>query len=113
MSTTCDIYATFGAGSPTTTGVACTLYGEFRNSRCGAANLPDYTHYIDVANSVTITDNMSRIIGSNALTYGDGMEVRIPSGVANRYVVVWVEPSPSGGKRVYLMRHSVSDWTQL
>lgn len=112
MATTCDIYATFGAGSPSSTNVACELVPNFRQSRCSSDAI-DWTHYIDVASSVTITDGCSRLLGSNALGYADGMEVRIPTGVANRYVVVWVEPSPSGGKRVYLMRHSVANWTDL
>lgn len=112
MSTTCDIYTPFGAGAPAVTNVACTLVADFRRSRCSSDPI-DWTHYIDVASSVTILDGCTRLLGSNALGYADGYEVRIPTGVANRYVVVWVEPSPSGGKRAYLMRHSVGVWTNL
>jgi hypothetical protein len=85
---------------------------EVRAGRC-APDLPTWTHYIDVDASVTIADAVTRLVGNNGLTYADGAEVRIPSGVANRYVVVWVESSPSGGKRAYLMRHSVTDWTDI
>ena len=109
--TTCDIRRPFGAGS-WTSNIACDLVPQFRVGRC-ATDVPDWTHYIDVDASVDIRDGCTRVVGSNAMTYADGDEVRIPSGVANRYVVVWVEPSPSGGKRAYLMRHSVADWTQL
>lgn len=111
MSTTCDIYNTFG-GTVSTSNVACELVPNFRAGRCETGAI-DWTHYIDVAASVTIADGCSRFTSVNFLTYADGAEVRIPSGVANRYAVVWVEPSPSGGKRAYLMRHSVADWTQL
>lgn len=117
MSTTCDIYTTFGGGSPAATNVDCELYPDMV---CGLTcnegllvNKPPWTHYIDVASSVTILDALTRTAGAQSFIYADGYEVRIPSGVANRYVVVWVEPSPSGGKRAYLMRHSVADWTNL
>lgn len=109
--TTCDIRRPFGSGS-WTTNIDCELVPQFRVGRC-AIDVPDWTHYIDVDASVDIRDGCSRVVGSNALTYADGDEVRIPTGVNNRYTVVWVEPSPSGGKRAYLMRHSVADWTQL
>jgi len=108
--TTCDIYAVFGTGSPTT-GVTCDLLPNFRTSRC-TADLPTWTHVLIVDASVTIADACTRLSGSNGLTYADGGEVRVPSGVSNRYVVVWVE-SDGINKRVYLMRHSVADWTQL
>jgi hypothetical protein len=109
---TCDIYATFGAGAPSQTNVPCTFYPNFRASRCSSDAI-DWSCYIEVDASVTITDGCTRLTGGNALSYADGMEVRIPSGVVNRYVVVWVETSPSGGKRAYLMRHAIGDWTNL
>ncbi len=99
--------------SPALTNVDCEFVGRFRISRCSADAI-DWTHYIDVDASVNILDNITRLYGSNALNYaGDGSKVRIPSGVNNTYVVVFVEPNSNGTKRVYLMRHFISDWTQV
>ncbi|MFL5342629.1 MAG: hypothetical protein ACJ8F7_21050 [Gemmataceae bacterium] len=110
LTTTCDIYRPFGAGSPTTTGVACRLVPDMPRGR-GTSNstaLIFWSHYIDLNDTVDIRDGCQRLGGSDTIQYGDGDEVRIPNGSGSRYVVVWVELLNRGTaqqfKRVYLLR---------
>jgi hypothetical protein len=110
LPTTCDIRRPFGSASPIASGIPCRLTSDFRNSR-HAEDVPDWTHYLILDSSVDVRDGVTRLAGSNALTYVDGDEVRIPSGSTSpRYVVVWVEVAnlgtPNEYKRVFLMRHS-------
>jgi hypothetical protein len=112
LTTTCDIYRPFGAGSPTTSNVACRLVPCLPRGRgaSAAAGYLIWTHYIDVADSVDVRDGCTRTGATNAITYADGDEVRVPGGggTATRYAVVWVElinrGSAAAFKRVYLLR---------
>jgi hypothetical protein len=109
LTTTCDIYRPFGAGSPLTTGVACRLVPDlFRGDHTAGGIV--WTHYLDLNETVDIKDGCTRTVGANAINYADGDEVRIPGGVGStRFAVVWVEVCNKGTtgefKRVYLMRH--------
>jgi len=111
METTCDIYSPFGAGSPAFSNVPCQFVDDlFKGRGQSPINTVAWTHYIDVAESVSILDGCTRTATLNTLNYFDGDEVRIPSGGSARYVVVWVSLCDAEGttvKRVYLMRHSV------
>jgi hypothetical protein len=88
--------------------VACLARG-----RASDAGELRWSHYIDVQEGVDIRDGCGRAPGANAIVYGDGDEVRVPSGLlgATRYVVVWVERINRGTnvafKRVYLLRDTV------
>ncbi|MCE9531642.1 MAG: hypothetical protein K8T89_11050 [Planctomycetes bacterium] len=109
LTTTCEIRRPFGAGSPTTSGIACKLATDMPRGRgSGLAGLLTWTHYIDLDDTVDIRDGCSRFLGANVVTYADGDEVRIPSGGTTRFVVVWVETRNLGTsqsfKRVYLLR---------
>jgi hypothetical protein len=109
LSTTCDIYRPFGAGAPTTTGVACRLVPDIVVGRGPAAGgFLVWSHYIDVNDTVDIRDGCSRIAGAMAVQYADGDEVRIPNASGSRYVVVWVQlinrGTPAQFKRAYLFR---------
>jgi len=112
--TTCDIYRPFGAGSPTTSGLACRLVADVARGRGfqSAANYLVWTHYLDLDSSADIRDGCSRSAGSDSIAYADGDEVRVPSGGSTRYVVVWVEMVNRGSgqqfKRAYLLRHSAA-----
>ena len=107
LNTTCDIYRPFGAGSPTVSGVACHLEADFPRGQNAAGTLT-WTHRMQVDPGTDIRDGCIRTPGLNLLIYGDGDEVRIPSGGSTRYVVVWVENkgegTPQACRRVYLMR---------
>lgn len=110
LPTTCDVFRPFGAATPTTSNIPCRLVADFNRSRQSSDAL-DWTHYLILNPDVDIRDGCSRLTGSNALTYADGDEVRIPTGTsAPRFVVVWVEKvetgSPREFKRVFLMRHT-------
>jgi hypothetical protein len=114
LTTTCDIYRPFGAGSPTSTGVSCRLAANLPRGR-GAATGPNYlvwTHYIDLADTADVRDGCSRSPGTDQITYADGDEVRVPSGGGTRYVVVWVELVNRGAgqqfKRAYLLRDTAA-----
>lgn len=111
---TFEIRRAFGAGSATTSGLDCRLIGDFVGGRL-AADVPDWTHVLICESTVDLRDGCSRVIGSNALTYADGDEVRVPSGASSpRFVVVWCETVNKGlsgpdlyeYKRAYLMRHT-------
>jgi len=111
LTTTCDIFKPFGAGSPSATAVPCRLVGDlYRGRGMSPPNTVAWTHFIDVQDSVDIVDGCTRTIPLNTINYADGDEVRIPTGGTARYVVVWVETRLLGTanayKRVYLMRHS-------
>jgi hypothetical protein len=107
LSTTCDIYRPFGAGSPTTTGIACRLVPVSDGNLPPVAGLA-WSHYIDLDDTVDIRDGMTRTAGAAALTYADGDEVRIPNASGTRYVVTWVVMINRGTsrqfKRAYLLR---------
>lgn len=106
LTTTCDIYRPFGAASPTTTGVGCRLVPVVH----GEPPAPGlaWTDYIDVDNTVDIRDGCTPTVGSAAVLYSDGDEVRIPNASGTRYVVTWVALMNRGTsrefKRVYLLR---------
>ena len=106
LTTTCDIYRPFGAGAPTTTGVACRLVPVAHGPTPMAGLV--WSHYLDVDDTVDIRDGITRTIGSGALLYADGDEVRIPNGSGSRYVVTWVVMMNRGTtrqfKRAYLLR---------
>ena len=109
VTTTCDIYRPFGAGSPTTTGVACRLVPDLATVGGGAVV---WTDYLDLDETVDVRDGCTRAAGSNSVTYNDGDEVRIPNASGTRYVVVWVALMNRGTarpfKRVYLMRDTAA-----
>ena len=111
LTTTCDIYSPFGAASPTLTNVPCRLVSDLTRGRgTSPNNTVAWTHYADVQDAVSVLDGCTRTAPLNTLNYFDGDEVRIPTGGAARYVVVWVELRNTGTanqfKRVYLLRHS-------
>src|SRR4051812_38922821 len=96
---TCDVYRPFGAGSPTTTGLACRLVGDFRNGRL-AGSTREWTHYMDLAADADVRDACTRTAGSSTLTYADGDEIRMTIGSSTpRFVVVWVETVDAGSPR--------------
>jgi hypothetical protein len=103
LTTTCDIYRPFGAGSPTTSGVACRLVHVTQDD----APAPGLV-YIDLDDTVDIRDGVTRTPGTGGLLYGDGDEVRIPNASGSRYVVTWVVMINRGTsrqfKRAYLLR---------
>src|SRR5262245_30231684 len=107
LTTTCDIYRPFGAASPTTSNVACQLSPDLVQGTQGGVLV--WTHTLDLASGTDLRDGCTRAVGANAITYADGDEVRIPSGGATRYVVVWVEVRNRGSAleclRAYLLRH--------
>src|SRR5262245_38591044 len=112
LTTTCDIYRPFGAGSPTTTGVACRLVPDLSRGRAGVAGMIAWTHYIDLDETVDIRDACTRVGGADGVNYFDGDEVRIPNASGSRYVVVWVEVINRGTarqfKRAYLVRDTAA-----
>ncbi len=110
LTTTCDIYRPFGAASPAATGVPCRLTTcSTAASRSGPAV---WTHTLDLQPGVDIRDGCTRTAGSDAQTYADGDEVRVPAGGSTRYVVTCVEVvargTPMQYQRAYLLRHAVS-----
>lgn len=110
MESTCDIYSPFGAVAPAFTNVPIQFVEDLLNGRGSSPNnTVAWTHYIDVAQGVVISDGVTRTASLNTLDYADGDEVRIPTGGGTRYVVVWVTLCDTEGtvvKRVFLMRHS-------
>jgi hypothetical protein len=107
LPTTCDIYRPFGDAAPLAAGVPCLLLPA--DSGEGG---PTFTHALALQPGVDICDGCTRTAGSDALDYADGDEVRVPSGGATRYVVVWVETvargTPRQFQRAYLLRHSAA-----
>lgn len=112
LTTTCDIYRPFGAGSPTTTGVPCRLVPDLARGRAGFAGMVAWTHYIDLEDDVDVRDACSRLGGADSIQFADGDEVRIPNASGSRYVVVWVEVINRGTarqfKRAYLLRDTAA-----
>ncbi|MBO0699161.1 MAG: hypothetical protein J2P46_12265 [Zavarzinella sp.] len=111
LTTTCDIYRPFGAGSPTYSNVPCRLVADFPRSRAAAGAVPGWTHYLVVDAGVDVKDGCTRTAGSSSLTYADGDKVCVPGGGATpSFVVVWVEMVDAGTprefKRAYLLRHA-------
>lgn len=111
LTTTCDIYRPFGAGSPTSTGVACRI----SPAPLGTTK-PDelsWSHTLDFQPGVDVRDATTRGSGTADRAFADGDEVRVPSGGSTRYVVVWVEVvargTPMQFLRAYLLRH-VPSW---
>jgi hypothetical protein len=110
LTTTCDIHRPFGAAVPTAAGVPCRL-SPISEGRSG----PDGTtcsHTLELQPGVDVRDGSSRAAGSAAIVFAEGDEVRVPSGGATRYVVVWVEVvargTPLQFQRAYLLRHAPS-----
>jgi hypothetical protein len=107
LSTTCDLYRPFGAGSPTTTGISCRLVPAANADLPPVAGLV-WSHYIDLDETVDIRDGVTRTPGAGALLFADGDEVRIPNTSGTRYVVTWVVTINRGSsrqfKRAYLLR---------
>ena len=114
LTTTCDVYRPFGAGSPTTSGIPCrltpalaALTGKLVIGQLG------WTHTLDVQSGVDIRDGITRSAGSATIDFADGDEVRVPGGAGTtRYVVVWVETvglgTPIQHQRAYLLRHEAA-----
>lgn len=111
---TCSIYRPFGSGTPTATNIPCRLIADLSRGRTAAAGSPIWSHYLILEETIDIRDGCSRTTSSNAITYADGDEVRIPDAAGTRYVVVWVEwvhrGTPRAFKRAYLLRHNPA-WT--
>lgn len=111
MESTCDIYSPFGAANPTSVNVPCQFVEDlFKGRGTSPINTVAWTHYIDVAEAVSILDGCTRTATLNTQNYFDGDEVRIPTGGSMRFVVVWVTLCDAEGvtvKRCYLMRHSL------
>lgn len=109
MESTFDLYKPFGAANPTATNISCQFVEDLLNGRgTSPNNTVAWTHYIDFATSVNVQDGCDRTAALNTINYNDGDEVRIPTGGAARYVVVWVTLCDKEGtvvKRAYLMRH--------
>lgn len=110
MQSTCDIYSPFGAAAPALSNVPIQFVEDLLNGRGSSPTTTvAWTHYIDLATSVQIVDGCTRTVSLNTIDYADGDEVRIPTGGAARYVVVWVTLCDVEGtivKRAFLMRHS-------
>lgn len=108
QSTTCSIYRPFGS-TLIASGIACRHAARMAHEGSSALVWSDS---IDVEASVDIRDGCTRTAGSNAITYADGDEVRIPDVSGSRYVVVWVElmnrGTPAEFKRAYLLRHAAT-----
>jgi hypothetical protein len=108
LTTTCDIYRPFGAGSPTTSNVPCRLTPRVAE----AGSDPEWSHILDLQPGVDIRDGCTRTAGSSSMTYADGDQVNVPSGGTTRYVVVRVEVvnrgTPAQFQRAYLLRHAAS-----
>jgi len=110
MESTFDLFKPFGAPGPTTINIPCQFVEAlFEGRGTSPQTTVIWTHYIDVAVATDVVDGCTRTASVNTLNYADGDEVRIPTGGAARYVVVWVTLCDREGtivKRVYLMRHS-------
>src|SRR5262249_41114747 len=66
LTTTCDIYRPFGAGSPLTTGVACRLVPDlFRGDHTSGGIV--WSHYLDLNETVDVKDGCTRTVGANAI----------------------------------------------
>lgn len=110
--TTCDVKSGWG-GSDRSTGNICRLTEQIDMGRPALAGQLLWSHYVDLDVTVDIRDGITRSAGSNAQTYADGDEVRVPSGSSHKFVVVFVAMmaygTPQAFKRAYLLRHSI-DW---
>lgn len=111
FTTTCDVYRPFGAGSPTTSGLACRLTPDVAGGDRGGGL--SWTHYLDLPAGADVRDGCTRTEGAPGVVYADGDEVRVPGGSGTtRYAVVWVETHNRGGpnpfRRAYLARHEAS-----
>lgn len=108
MDTTFDVYRPFGAALPLSTNNPCSFSDDLRRGRgTSPNNTVAWTHFIDSATGVDVVDGVTRTPALNTLNYADGDEVRIPTGGADRYAVVWVTLCDVEGavvKRIYLMR---------
>jgi len=109
LPTTCDVYRPFGAATATYTNVRCRLVGDLVRGESDTNDLR-WTHYLVVQPTADILDGCTRLAPSNAISYSDGDEIRVPTGVSTpRFVVIWVETvdqgTPREYKRAYLMRH--------
>jgi hypothetical protein len=109
LTTTCDVYRPFGAATPIATGVPCRLTAVVGSGQPMAPSGLAWTHTLDVQPGVDLRDGCTRAAGSNAVTYGDGDMVGVPSGAGSTcYVVVWVEVlnrgTPVQFQRAYLLR---------
>lgn len=104
--TTCAIHRPFGDDT-VAVGIEGRLVPDFVRGQM-ATGLR-WTHYLDLPAGTDIRDGGTRGEGSSEITFADGDEVRVPSGSAARFVVVWVEQHNLGGPmsfcRAYLTRH--------
>lgn len=102
LTTTCNIYRPFG-GTLSASAVPCWLVADLS----GVGSL-FWSHHLDVDDTIDVRDGSTRAAGTNAITYADGDEVRIPDAAGTSYVVVWVEMhnrgTPQQFKRAYLLR---------
>lgn len=109
--TNLDVYRPFGAAAAFATGQPCVFYADLPQGRgaYSGGNYFTWTDYVDVSSSLDVRDGCNRAAGLDVIVYGDGDEVRVPSGTAvTRYVVVRVtNMRDSAGnyfKRVFLLR---------
>jgi hypothetical protein len=108
LTTTCDIYRPFGAATPTTSGVACRLSPNSGSRADGTT----WTHTLDLQPGTDVRDGSTRTPSTASVVYGEGDEIRVPTGGSTRYVLVWVEVvargTPAQFLRAYLLRHAAS-----
>ena len=108
--TTCDIYRPFGSADPITTTVPCRLVPDLVRGQ--TTNGLSWTHYIDFPVETDLRDGCTRTERNASVNFDDGDEVRISTGSAVRYAVVWVEThnldGPLSFRRAYLTRHDAA-----
>jgi hypothetical protein len=107
LTTTCDIYRPFGDASPTYTAVPCRL-GTAPMAGIKPEGLA-WSHTLDLQPGTDLRDAASRTAAKAEIAYGDGDEVRVPSGGSTRYVVVWVEVVARGTPQQYLRASLLRD----
>src|SRR5262245_50565808 len=92
LPTTCDVFRPFGDAAATHTNVPCRLVPDLARGRTLTSAGTAWTHYLVLDAAADVQDGCTRMPGAQAISYGDGDEVRVPSGASGpRFVVVWVE----------------------
>lgn len=112
--TTFSVRRPFGDATANSQDNACRITDQIDEGRPALAGQLMWSHYIDFEVEIDVRDGATRTAGTDALTYADGDEVRIPSESGHRYVVVFVSMMAQGSarqwKRAYLLRHTI-DWS--
>jgi hypothetical protein len=114
ITTTCDLFYTFGSVTPDQTNVTVSFCEDLLRGRGQSPiNTVVWTHIAEFseADGANLYDGVSRTESLNTLNYADGFEVQIPSGGPTRYVGVWATKRRNEDGvvvRAYLMRHSVA-----